>query len=158
MAQKKNEPPARPVAENRKARHTYFIDDTVEAGLMLQGTEVKSLRAGQASITDAYAEAKDGQLYLVNAYIPEYTQASHFNHESRRPRKLLMRKREIEKLAGLIQRAGVTVVPLKIYFNARGIAKVELGLARGKKQHDKRQTEKDRDWGRQKARLMRERG
>ena len=158
MAQKKNEPPARPVAENRKARHTYFIDDTVEAGLMLQGTEVKSLRAGQASITDSYAEAKDGQLYLVNAYIPEYIQASHFNHENRRPRKLLMHKKEISKLAGLIQRAGVTVVPLKIYFNARGIAKVELGLARGKKQHDKRQTEKDRDWGRQKARLLRERG
>lgn len=158
MAKKKNEPPARPVAENRKVRHTYFIDDTVEAGLMLEGTEVKSLRAGQGNIADAYAEAKDGELFLINADIPQYTQASHFNHHSRRPRKLLMHKREIEKLAGLIQRSGVTVVPLKIYFNKRGIAKTELGLARGKKQHDKRQTEKDRDWGRQKARIMRDRG
>ena len=158
MARKKSEPPARPVAENRKARHTYFIDETVEAGLMLEGTEVKSLRAGQGNIADAYAEAKDGELFLINADIPQYTQASHFNHHSRRPRKLLMHKREIEKLAGLIQRSGVTVVPLKIYFNKRGIAKTELGLARGKKQHDKRQTEKDRDWGRQKARIMRDRG
>ena len=158
MAKKEKEPPARPVAENRKARHTYFIDDTLEAGIVLEGTEVKSLRAGQGSIVESYAEAKDGEMYLVNAYIPEYKQASHFNHESRRPRKLLLHRKEIERLAGLIQRSGVTVVPLKVYFTKRGIAKVELGLARGKKQHDKRETEKARDWGRQKARLLREKG
>ena len=146
------------IAENRKARHDFFIEDTLEAGIMLAGSEVKSLRDGQSNITESYAEMKEGELYLVNAYIPEYKQASQLNHETRRPRKLLLHKKEIDKLGGLIQRKGMTVVPLKLYFNSRGRAKVELGIAKGKKQHDKRETEKARDWNRQKARLMRERG
>jgi SsrA-binding protein len=158
MATKKKDLPVRPVAENRKARHTYFIDETVEAGIMLHGSEVKSLRTGQGTIAESYAEVRGGELYLVNAYIPEYSQANNFNHQTRRVRKLLMHKKEIERLGGLIQRSGVTLVPLKVYFNDRGIAKVELGLARGKKQHDKRETEKNRDWQRDKARLMREKG
>ena len=146
------------IAENRKARHDFFIEDTLEAGIMLAGSEVKSLRDGQSNITESYAEMKEGELYLVNAYIPEYKQAGQFNHETKRPRKLLLHKREIERLGGLVQRKGMTIVPLRLYFNNRGRAKVELGIARGKQLHDKRQTEKTRDWNRQKARLMRERG
>ncbi len=148
----------RSIAENRKARHNYFINDTLEAGLMLTGTEVKSLRAGQASIAEAYAVEKDGSLHLINAHIPEYKGGNRFNHEPLRPRPLLLHKREIEKLANAIARAGVTVVPLKLYFNDRGIAKCLLGIAKGKKQHDKRATSKDRDWKRDQARLMRDRG
>ncbi len=146
------------VAQNRKARHLYFIEDTVEVGLMLTGSEVKSLRAGRASIGEAYAQIKGGELFLSNAHIPEYKAANQFNHAPRRLRKLLAHKRELKRLAGQVQREGYTLVPLSIYFNERGIAKLALGLARGKRKVDKRETEKQRDWQRQKARLLRERG
>jgi SsrA-binding protein len=144
------------VAMNRKARHDYFITDTVEAGIILAGTEVKTLRSGQASIQESFAAPKDGGLYLLNAYIPEYKQAgAHLQHETRRPRKLLLHKREMNKLMGVVNRDGITLVPLGIYFNKRGIAKVELGLAKGKHKADKRETIKKRDWERDKARIMR---
>lgn len=146
------------VAENRKARFNYEIEETFEAGLALQGSEVKSLRTGKANIGEAYAAEEGGELYLLNAYIAEYAQAARNNHNPRRPRKLLLHKREVNRLIGAIQREGLTLVPLKLYFNARGIAKLELALARGKKIHDKRQSERKRDWERQRARLMRERG
>ncbi|MDH3597681.1 MAG: SsrA-binding protein SmpB [Rhodospirillales bacterium] len=144
------------VAQNRKARHNYFIEDSLEAGLVLTGTEVKSLRQGRASIVEAYAGEQSGQLYLLNANIPIYEAANRFNHEPKRPRKLLLHRRERDRLLGLIRRQGYTLVPLKLYFNPRGIAKVELGIARGKRKIDKRETEKQRDWHREKARLMRE--
>ena len=147
--------PRRLVAQNRKARHNYLIESTLEAGIVLTGTEVKSLRAGRASIGEAYAVEQDGELYLMNSHIPEYPPAGRFNHEPKRTRKLLVHKRELAKLVGAITREGYTLVPLSIYFGARGRAKVELGLARGKKKHDKRASEKERDWKRQKARLMR---
>jgi len=146
------------VAENRKARFDYHIEDVFEAGLALQGTEVKSLRFGEGSIAESYAEIKDGQVWLVNANIPEFSHGNRFNHEPKRPRKLLLHEREINKLFGAVERKGMTLVPLSIYFNARGRAKVELALAKGKQAHDKRQTMKDRDWQRDKARLMREKG
>ena len=146
------------VAENRKARFNYEIGDTLEAGIALTGSEVKSLRSGRANIADSYATDDGGELYLINAHIAEYTQAGRTNHAPTRPRKLLRHRKEIGKLAGAIQREGMTVVPLKLYFNQRGIAKVLLGLAKGKKLHDKRDTEKRRDWDRQKGRLMREKG
>jgi SsrA-binding protein len=146
-------------AQNRRARHDYFIDDTLEAGIMLAGTEVKALRAGRASINEAYAGERHGELYLINAYIPEYQAAPKaFSHETRRPRKLLVHRRELGRLLGSIQREGATLVPLSIYFTDRGIAKVELGLARGKRKVDKRQAEKTRDWQRDRARLLREKG
>jgi SsrA-binding protein len=145
-------------AQNRRARHDYVIEDTLEAGLVLQGSEVKVLRTGQASIAEAYADAQAGELFLVNANIPEYQAARHFSHEPRRPRKLLLHRKEMNKLLGAIRREGVTIVPLSIYFNERGRAKVELGLAHGRKKADRRQAEKDRDWRRDKARLMRARG
>lgn len=144
------------VAQNRRARHDYFIEESLEAGAMLVGTEVKSLRQGRASIAESYAGEKDGDIYLFNANIPEYPPASQFNHEPKRPRKLLMHKRERARLLEAIQREGMTLVPLTLYFNARGIAKVELGLAKGKKKVDKRQALKEADWKRQKARLMRQ--
>ena len=144
------------VAQNRRARVDYHIEDTVEAGMVLTGTEVKSLRANSASLGESYAGPKDGAIYLINAHIPEYQQAGiKMNHEPRRPRKLLLHKREQERLIGQVRRGGYTLVPMRIYFNGRGIAKCELGLAKGKKQHDKRQTQRDRDWQRQKSRLMR---
>jgi len=146
------------VAENRKARFSYFIDDTFEAGIALGGSEVKSLRQGKANIVDSYASEQNGEIYLINAYIPEYLQANRLNHETRRPRKLLLHKREASRLIGAVQKEGMTLIPLRIYFNDRGRAKLELALARGKKLHDKRETEKNRDWERQKGRLMRERG
>ena len=146
------------VAENRRARYDYFIEDKFEAGLMLTGTEVKSLRAGEATIAESYAEVRDGSVWLVNANVPEFSHGNRFNHEPRRPRKLLLNAREIDKLTGAVERKGMTLVPLSIYFNGRGRAKVELALARGKNAGDKRQTTKDRDWQRDKARLMRERG
>jgi SsrA-binding protein len=155
---KKKDPERRVVAENRKARFSYAIDSTLEAGLMLMGSEVKALRSGKATIAEAYAFAKDGEIFLVNAYIPEYTMANRFNHEPRRPRKVLVRKTEAKRLAQAIQREGMTLIPLRVYFNARGIAKIELGIAKGKKLHDKRETEKKRDWARDKARLMRDKG
>ena len=150
--------PERVAAQNRRARHEYFILETLEAGVMLVGTEVKALRAGHASIAEAYAGEQNGELFLINAYVPEYKSANQFNHEPKRPRKLLVRRRELEKLLGSIKREGVTLVPLSIYFNERGIAKVELGLAKGKKKGDKRETEKKKDWAREKSRLMREKG
>lgn len=146
------------VADNRKARYNYSIEEVFEAGIQLRGTEVKALREGKASLGESYAEVKNDEAFLVNAFIPEYLQANRFNHEPRRPRKLLMHRREIDKLAAAIQRKGMTLVPLKIYFNEKGRVKIELGLALGKKNVDKRQTEKDRTWQRDKARLMRERG
>jgi SsrA-binding protein len=146
------------VADNRKARYAYSIDDTLEAGIMLTGSEVKSLRTGKATISESYAYAKDGELFLVNAYIPEYLGANRFNHEPKRSRKVLVHKREATKLAAAIQREGMTLIPLKLYFNRKGIAKLELGIAKGKKLHDKRATEKSRDWARDKARLMRAKG
>jgi len=158
VAKKKVEPERRVVADNRKARFSYAIDSTFEAGLVLMGSEVKALRSGKATIGESYAQAKDGEIFLINAYIPEYTMANRFNHEPRRPRKVLVRKAEARKLAQAVQREGMTLVPLRLYFTDRGIAKVELGIARGKKLHDKRQTEKARDWARDKARLMRSRG
>ncbi len=150
--------PNRVVADNRKARFNYEIVDTYEAGIALTGTEVKSLRQGKATISDAHAGPSGEEIFLFNAYIPEYLQANRFNHETRRPRRLLLHKREINKLIGATQREGFTVIPLKIYFNDRGRAKVELGLGRGKKLHDKREAEKERTWNREKARLMREKG
>ncbi len=146
-------------AQNRRARFDYFIDETLEAGIMLVGTEVKSLRAGKASIAKSYAGEQNGALYLVNAYIPEYQLAGqYYQHETKRPRKLLVHKREMNRLMGAIKREGITIVPLSIYFNERGIAKVELGVGRGKKKGDKRAAEKDRDWQRDKARVMRSKG
>ena len=142
-------------AQNRKAWHDYFIQDTFEAGLVLTGTEVKSLRVGRASLTDAYATEKNGEFFLVNAHIAEYAGANRMNHEPLRPRKLLLRKREIARLIGAVQREGHTVVALSIYFNDRGIAKVQLGVAKGKRQFDKRAASKERDWKRQKERLLR---
>ena len=145
-------------AQNRRARHDYLIEDTLEAGLVLQGSEVKVLRTGQASIAEAYADAQAGELFLVNANIPEYKAANRFSHEPRRPRKLLLHRREMTRLLGAIRREGMTIVPLSIYFNERGRAKVELGLAHGKRKADKREAEKARDWQRDKARIMRSRG
>lgn len=149
---------AKIVAENRRARYEYSIEDTYEAGLVLQGTEVKALRGGQGTIAESYAEVADGEVWLVNANIPEYSHASHFSHEPRRPRKLLMNAREIRKLHGAVAREGMTLVPLSIYFNPRGRAKVELALAKGRKLHDKRDAQKERDWKREQGRLLRERG
>ncbi len=146
------------VADNRRVRFDYHVEDTFEAGLALQGTEVKSLRAGEASIKESYAEVRDGQAWLINANIPEYSHGNRENHEPRRPRKLLLHAREIERLLGAVERKGMTLVPLSVYFNSTGRAKVELALAKGKQAHDKRQTIKDRDWKRDKARLMRDKG
>ena len=159
MAQKKKKgPPGNVVAQNRKARRDYTIVEDVEAGIMLTGTEAKSLRQGRGSLVDAYAADEDGELYLYNADIPKYEQAGANNHEPKRKRKLLLHRREIGKLTGGVNRKGMTLVPLAIYFNKRGIAKVQLALAEGKRQYDKRQTEKAKDWGRQKARLLRDKG
>jgi SsrA-binding protein len=146
------------VALNRKARHDYSIEDTLEAGIQLVGTEVKSLREGGVQITDAHAGEMGGELWLFNAHIPEYHGGNKFNHEPRRPRKLLVHKRELSRLIGAVAREGMTLVPLALYFNPRGIAKIELGLAKGKKKWDKRETEKSRDWQREKGRLLRSKG
>jgi len=147
------------VAENRKARFNYEIGDTYEAGIALTGSEVKSLRSGKATIAESYADSKAGELWLVNANIPEYLQAGPFNnHTPKRPRRLLLHQREIDRLATGVEREGMTIVPLKLYFNERGRAKVELALARGKKLHDKRETLKKRSWDREKSRLMRVKG
>jgi SsrA-binding protein len=145
-------------ADNRKARFNFEILDTYEAGIMLTGTEVKSLRGGKATIGESYAEIDNGELFLVNSYIPEYLQANRFNHQPKRPRKLLLHKKEMAKLAIGVEREGMTVVPLKVYFNDKGRAKVEIALARGKKLHDKRETEKNRDWKREQGRILRDRG
>jgi SsrA-binding protein len=146
------------VADNRRARFDYEILDTFEAGLALVGSEVKSLREGRASLADSYAGFERGELWLLNSHIPEYGLANRFNHEPRRPRKLLLHQRQIDRLSGAILREGLTVIPLKVYFNERGRAKAEIALARGKKLHDKRETEKQRSWEREKGRLLRDRG
>jgi SsrA-binding protein len=149
----------RQAAQNRRARFDYFITETIEAGIMLAGTEVKSLRGGRASINEAYAGEQAGELFLLNAYIPEYGHAGRFfQHEPKRPRKLLVHKKQRNKMLAAVQRDGMTLVPLSIYFNERGMAKVELGVAKGKRKGDKRETEKARDWQRDKARLMRDKG
>ena len=158
MAPKKEKPVSKVAAANRRARFNYEIGQTYEAGIALTGTEVKSLREGRSNIADSYAGERGGELWLYNAYIPEYLQANRFNHETRRPRKLLLHKREIARLLIAVEREGMTLVPLKMYFNDRGRAKVELAVARGKKLHDKRETEKKRSWDREKGRLMREKG
>jgi SsrA-binding protein len=142
------------VAQNRKARHNYFIEETFEAGLALTGTEVKSLRGGRSNIAESYVKEEGGEAWLVNAHIPEYASGNRFNHEPRRPRKLLLHRSQVSKLIGAIQREGRTVVPLQIYFNPKGRAKIEIALATGKKAHDKRQSIKDRDWQRQRSRLL----
>jgi SsrA-binding protein len=152
----KTEPKSKLIADNRKARFNYAVGETFEAGIALTGSEVKSMRAGKASIGESYAAARDGELWLVNANISEYKQAGRFNHAPKRPRKLLLHKRQINKLMGAIEREGMTVVPLRIYFNDRGRAKVEIALAKGKKLHDKRETEKKRDWARERGRLLRQ--
>jgi len=156
MAEKK--PGPKVVADNRRARFNYEIGETFEAGIALTGTEVKSLRQGKASIGESYADARDGELWLVNANITEYLQAGRDNHAPKRPRKLLLHKRQINKLAGAVEREGMTIVPLKMYFNERGRAKLELAVARGKKLHDKRETDKKRSWQRERGRLLRVKG
>ena len=148
----------RVVAQNRKARFNFHIGETFEAGIALSGSEVKSLRSGKATIAESYADARAGEIWLVNANIPEYLQAGQFNHTPKRPRKLLLHARQINKLVGAVEREGMTIVPLKLYFNKRGRAKVEIALARGKKLHDKRDSEKKRDWQRERGRLMRQKG
>lgn len=154
-----NAPERKLAAQNRRARFDYFIEDTVEAGIMLTGTEVKSLRGGKASILESYAGEIGGELFLINSYISEYGQAGAWlQHDPKRPRKLLVRKRELVKMLNAIARQGMTLVPMSIYFNDRGKAKVEIGVAKGKNKGDKRETEKERDWQRDKARLMRARG
>ena len=148
----------RVVADNRKARFNYEIGEVFEAGIALTGTEVKSLRNGRATIAESYADARGGEIWLVNANIPEYLQASRFNHAPKRPRKLLLHKRQIHKLAAAVEREGMTIVPLRLFFNEKGRAKVDIALGKGKKLHDKRETEKKRSWEREKGRLMRLKG
>src|SRR6202171_1760785 len=155
---KQQESAGRVVAHNRKARFNYEIGETFEAGIALTGTEVKSLRQGKATIAESYADAKGGEIWLVNANIPEYLQASRFNHAPKRPRKLLLHRRQIDKLAAAVDREGMTIIPLKMFFNDKGRAKIEIALGRGKKLHDKRQTEKKRSWERERGRLMRAKG
>lgn len=146
------------IAENRKARYSYAVEDTLEAGLALVGSEVKSLRLGQANIAESYASPERGEMWLINSAIQPYNQARHFNHEERRPRKLLLKRREIDRLTQARDRQGMTIVPLKMYFNDKGVAKLLLGLAKGKNVADKRLTEKNRDWNREKGRLLRDKG
>jgi SsrA-binding protein len=146
------------VAENRKARFNYEIGEVVEAGIVLTGSEVKSLRSGKATIAESYADARDGEIWLINSNIPEYLQAHHFNHLPKRPRKLLLNQRQISKFAGAVEREGMTLVPLKLYFNDKGRAKIEIALGKGKKMHDKRETLKKRSWDRERGRLMRLKG
>ena len=154
----KTDSKVRVVAQNRKARFNYQLGETFEVGIALAGTEVKSLRAGKATIVEAYAYPRSGELWLINANIPEYLQGGRFNHAPKRVRKLLLHRRQINKLVGAVERDGMTLVPLKLYFNEKGRAKLELGLARGKKMHDKRETEKKRSWERERGRLLRARG
>ncbi len=165
MSKKKNEKKKdlistnKTIGENRRARYDYALEDKFEAGIMLMGTEVKSLRHGQCSIAEGYIGPKDGELWLFNANIPEYQQASQaLQHEPKRPRKLLLHKRELNKLMGAVQRSGYSIIPTRLYFNDRGLAKLELALGRGKKLHDKREIEKKRNWSKQKSRIMRDRG
>ena len=149
---------AKVVAENRRARFDYFVEERFEAGIELKGTEVKALRTGEGSIAESYALVEGEEVWLINSHIPEYSHGNRLNHEPRRRRKLLLRTREIDKLQGAITRQGLTLVPLSVYFNSRGRAKVELALAKGKKAHDKRETIKERDWKREQGRLLRQHG
>ncbi|AUG53005.1 SsrA-binding protein SmpB [Thalassospira marina] len=158
MAAKKENSNSKLVAQNRRARFDYFLLETFEAGLALRGTEVKSLREGKGNIQESYAEPKNGEVWLINAYIPEYQSKMPFGHEERRPRKLLLHKREITKMSDAVNKKGTTLVPVKIYFNDRGIAKLELAIAEGKRKADKRETIKERDWQRDKARILRDHG
>jgi SsrA-binding protein len=159
MPAQKKDSGRRTVAENRRARYDYALSEIYEAGLELTGTEVKSLRTGKANIAESYAAVENGGIMLINAHIPEYQRAGPFyQHDPRRPRRLLLHKREIAKLAQAVERQGMTMVPLELYFNERGIAKLKLAVAEGKKLHDKRETERKRDWQREKARLLREKG
>jgi SsrA-binding protein len=158
MASPKDKPKVKVVAENRRARHDYFIQDQLEAGIMLEGSEVKSLRTGKANIAESYATVEGGELWLINGYIPAYRQAKTFGHDERRRRKLLVHLAELARLDQGVHRQGMTIVPLRLYFNERGIAKLELGIAKGKKLADKRDTEKKRDWQREKARLLKAHG
>ena len=146
------------IAENRRARYDYFLESTFEAGLVLRGTEVKALREGRANIAESYAATEGEEIVLINAHIPEYGPANRFNHEPRRPRKLLLHRKEMDKLLGAVRREGRTLIPTKLYFNDKGMVKLELALAKGKKNYDKREATADRDWKRQQARLMRDRG
>ena len=155
---KAKEQPRKNAAVNRRARFDYAIGQTFDAGIVLTGTEIKSLRSGKATIGESYAAEKNGELWLVNAYVPEYLEANRFNHETKRPRKLLLHQREIARLINAVNREGMTIVPLKIFFDDKGWAKVEIALAKGKKLHDKRESEKKRDWGREKSRIMKNRG
>ena len=154
----KNERAIKVVAENRKARFNYAIEDTVEAGISLTGTEVKSIRNGKTTIAESYADPKGGEIWLINANIPEFSHGNRHNHEPKRPRKLLLHGREIAKLHGAVAREGMTLVPLSVYFNSKGRAKVELALAKGRKHHDKRDYEKEKDWKREQGRLLRQHG
>ncbi|MGF1544462.1 MAG: SsrA-binding protein SmpB [Parvularculaceae bacterium] len=158
MAAKKKDDGTKAVAENRRARREYTIEETLEAGLVLTGTEVKALREGHATIKEAYAAPENDGLWLINATIPEYSAGNRENHEPKRPRKLLLHKREIARLAEAVERKGYTIAPLRLYFNEKGVAKLEIGLAVGRKIHDKRDAEKSRDWARQQQRLLRDRG
>ncbi len=159
MARKRKKDDGRKiVADNRKARHNYFFEDVIEAGIVLTGTEVKSLREGKANIAESYASDEGGEIWLINSNIPQYSAGNRNNHEPRRHRKLLLHQRQIDKLRAAVAREGMTLVPLKLFFNDRGMVKLDLALAKGKRVHDKRQPSKDRDWAPQKARLMREKG
>jgi len=158
MAAKKPDRKLRVIADNRKARFNYEIGEVLEAGIALTGTEVKSLRQGKAAIAESYADARNGEIWLINCNIAEYLQAGRFNHAPKRPRRLLLHRRQINKLSGAVEREGMTLVPLKLYFNEKGRAKLELALARGKKLHDKRETEKKRSWERERGRLLRAKG
>jgi len=156
MAQTKSDPNYRVIAENRRARFDYAIEDDIECGILLEGSEVKSMRAGGTNIAESYASVEDGELWLVNSYIPPYDQAKTFRHDERRRRKLLVSRKELANLWNATQRKGMTLVPLVMYFNHRGLAKIKLGIAKGKKNHDKRETQAKRDWSRQKQRLMKD--
>ncbi|MFZ1816057.1 MAG: SsrA-binding protein SmpB [Rhizobiaceae bacterium] len=160
MAQKKKKESqnGKLIADNRKARHNYEFVETLEAGLALTGTEVKSLRNGKANIGESYASVEDGELWLINSYIPEYLEANRFNHAPRRRRKLLVHRKQLARLAAAVNRDGMTIVPNRLYFNDRGIAKLQIALAKGRKAHDKREVSKERDWNREKGRLLREKG
>lgn len=158
MAQKKSDPNYKVIAENRRARFDYAIEDDIECGIILEGSEVKSMRVGGTNIAESYASVDDDELWLVNGYIAPYKQAKTFGHEERRRRKLLVSRKQKADLWNATQRKGMTLVPLVMYFNHRGLAKIKLGIAKGKKNHDKRETSAKRDWNRQKARLMKNNG
>ena len=153
-----SQPKSKTIAENRRARFDYFLEDNTEAGLVLTGTEIKALRDGRANIAESYAAVEGREIVLINADIPPYKQANRFNHEPRRPRKLLLHRKQIDRLIGAVQRDGQTIIPLKLYLNDAGKAKLEIALAKGKKLHDKREASAERDWQRDKARLMRDKG